>query len=106
MRKKVSVVFAVLSILLVCCTADSQAAKHPGEKLARGYMNAWNAQYEVTDNMHESIYYNGPLGFFTGFAKGTGAFAARSLGAVYDILFFWFPWPKDNKPVVNPELNF
>ncbi|GEM_PF-3813275 len=106
MGKKVSVIVALLTILMFNQIKDAQAAKHPGEKFARGTINAWNAQYELSDNVHDSMYYHGPLGFFIGFAKGTGAFAVRSMGAAYDMLFFWFPFPKDNKPVVNPELNF
>lgn len=107
MTKKCIVVMGISTIFLFSAISCVYAAKNSGEKLARGTMNFWNAQYAVWDKTHESIYYNGLFrGVGPGFAEGVAAFTVRSFGAIYDILTFWLPVPKDYKPVVEPELNF
>lgn len=105
MNKKI---FLVLSLLFAMCLfthTDSYAAKNPGEKLARGVMNMWNSHKEVFDSVHESIYYEGPLGFFPGLVKGTGKFLTRFFSGVYDTLTFPIPIPKNYEPLIQPELN-
>ncbi len=96
----------LLFVVFLFANTDSYAAKHPGEKLARGVMNMWTSQQEVADTVHESIYYNGPLGFFTGLVKGTGRFLIRFFSGAYDVITFPIPVPKNYEPLVQPELTF
>lgn len=107
MNKKI---FLLLSLLFAICLfthTNSYAAKNPGEKLARGVMNMWNSQKEVFDNVHESMYHEGPLlGLLPGLLKGTGAFLTRFFTGVYDTLTFPIPIPKNYEPLIQPELNF
>ena len=107
MMKKQLVVCIIGIIILIAGTySSSYAAKHPGEKLARGTMNIWTGHYEFFDNVHNDLYYEGPLGLFTGFFKGIGAMTCRMVGGVYDVVTFLIPIPFNYDPVVEPELNF
>jgi putative exosortase-associated protein (TIGR04073 family) len=92
--------------MLCAGVAPAFAAKHPGEKMARGFINVWNGQYEMTDQLHESAYYDGPAGAVTGFFVGAARMATRMVGGAYDIITFIVPFPANYKPVVEPELNF
>lgn len=101
-----------LTVIFLCAAGlfvwagSADAAKHPGEKMARGFINVWNGHYEVWDEMHETMHYEGPLGFFPGVLKGVGAMSARMLSGAYDIITFCIPVPKNYEPLVEPELNF
>ena len=106
MSKKSMFVIVMATMLIVSVAPCCHAAKNPVEKLARGVMNVWNGQYEVYDKTHESLYYNGPLGFFPGVVEGVGGMVTRMFGGIYDILTFCIPVPQDYAPVVEPELNF
>jgi len=86
--------------------STSHGANNAGEKLARGTFNIWTGHYEFFDNIHNDLYYEGPLGFFSGFAKGIGAMTVRMLGGVYDMVTFLIPIPANYDSVVEPELNF
>ncbi|MEW6535361.1 MAG: exosortase system-associated protein, TIGR04073 family [Candidatus Auribacterota bacterium] len=106
MTNSMRLVFSTIILLCVLiCSVSGFCAAHPGEKMARGFMNVWNGQYALTDDVHNSMYYEGPVGFFPGVFKGAGAMAVRSLSGIYDIIFFWLPVPKNWDPLVQPELN-
>lgn len=104
-KTNLTVVVTVVSISITL-TTSLFAAKHPGEKVARGFMNSWNSQYEVTDNLHKELYYNGPAGIIPGLFKGACSMAVRCLSGFYDILTFPAPIPKDYDSIAQPELNF
>ncbi|MCD6460150.1 exosortase system-associated protein, TIGR04073 family [bacterium] len=106
MIKKLFIVCVISSIIFLGAFSKSYAAKNAGEKLVRGTFNVWTGQYDFFDNVHNDLYYKGPLGLFTGVAKGIGAMTVRMVGGVYDILTFWIPIPENYDPVVKPELNF
>jgi len=106
MNKKLVLVLSLLFAICLFTNIESHAAKNPGEKLARGVMNMWNSHKEVFDNVHESIYYEGPLGLFTGLIKGARGFLARFFSGAYDTLTFPVPIPRNYEPLIQPELNF
>ncbi len=106
MKKSPGIALLIVCLMIFACITPVFAAKHPGEKMARGFINVWNGQYELTDQWHESMYYDGPIGVLTGFIAGAGRMATRMAGGAYDIITFLIPFPRKYGPVVEPELNF
>jgi putative exosortase-associated protein (TIGR04073 family) len=79
-------------------------AQDMGRKLYRGVVNTVSGWVEIPKNVYvTTMKHEFGYGFIIGLPQGFLMAAARTAAGVYDTLTFPIPFPKDYKPVLEPE---
>jgi putative exosortase-associated protein (TIGR04073 family) len=106
------VVGIIVSAMLAnsACHADegpkyeTSTAAMRTRKLIRGFGNLVFGFVEIPKNINEQVQLLDPFtGTFTGLYQGTKAAGKRMGVGIYEILTFPAPYPKDYRPIIEPE---
>jgi len=85
-------------------TRDRRDVSLMMRKLSRGLINIVTGWVEVPKNIALRWKQTDPFsGFVWGGISGIGWAFARTVGGVYEVVTFPFPYPKDYAPLIEPE---
>jgi putative exosortase-associated protein (TIGR04073 family) len=99
------IVFVVA--LMILNIASVSYAQSMANKLNRGLINIFTGWFEVPKNMGPDISkHNFVSAFFIGLPKGCWMTIVRTGAGIYDTATFPIAFPKDYKPVLEPEFVF
>ena len=109
-RKHIVTGFALLAAILAATpafAADGPAhAGNPGEKLARGVVNATTGWVEVPKQTAIGGQEAGVPGLIGGLFKGVALGATRTVVGGLEIATFWAPVPDRYEPMMKPATVF
>ena len=100
-------VVILVVVLMILNIASAGYAQSMGDKLNRGLTNIVTGWFEIPKNMSAaSAKHDFVSAFFIGLPKGLWMTVVRTGAGVYDTVTFPIPFPKDYKPVLEPEFIF
>ncbi len=109
-RKHIVATFAILAAILAAVPAFAadgpEVAGNPGERLARGVMNATTGWVEVPKQTAIGSQEAGLPGLVAGLFKGVAMGVTRTAVGGLEIGTFWIPVPDRYEPVLKPATVF
>lgn len=107
MRSLLKGIMILIVALVILSMASNSYAQSMGDKLNRGLTNIVTGWFEIPKNMSAATAkHDFVSAFFIGLPKGLGMTIVRTGAGVYDTATFPIPFPKDYKPVLEPEFVF
>ena len=92
---------------MILNVASAGYAQSMAKKLNRGLTNILTGWFEIPNNMGDAFSKNNfASAFFIGLPKGCGMTIVRTGAGIYDTATFMLPFPKDYKPLLEPEFAF
>ena len=100
------IIILVVALVILNITSTSYA-QSMANKLNRGLTNIVTGWFEIPKNMSAATAkHDFVSAFFIGLPKGLWMTVVRTGAGVYDTVTFPIPFPKDYKPVLEPEFIF
>lgn len=107
MKNSLKGVVILVVALMILNIASAGYAQSMGKKLDRGLTNIVTGWFEIPHNMYNAFSKHDYVSaFFIGLPKGLWMTVVRTGAGVYDTATFPIPFPKDYKPVLEPEFIF
>ena len=109
-RKHIVAAFVFLAAIVAVVPAfaadGTEQAGNPGEKLARGVVNATTGWVEVPKETARGAQEAGPPGLIWGLFKGVALGVTRTVVGGVEIGTFMLPIPNGYEPILKPATVF